>query len=373
MGDNGWIITAGQGTQSIIYSAGQDSAIFKLVIANVNGCKDSCMLTVKIGTCVRVKVFCTLTQGFWGQAQGVACATGERAGVLVNRLLGAPYGDLVIGKPGHSLTITQAQSACVTLRMPGSGPSVILPAGDQSFGSGCSTTIPLNKNGRFNNTLLGQTIALGLNMRLDPDLGSLVIAGTTFTTMGSQTGVDGLCGTDDDVIDYSSTLVKTIPQSVINALNTLYGSATVANLFDLANRALGGQPTGGASLNDINSAVSAINEGFDHCRFTQVIFNNEFVTGLTNTEHAKDLIMKAFPNPFANSTTIEFMAKTEGNVNVNVYTLSGVRVVELFNGKVKADESKQVIFKGDNLPNGIYIYKITIDDKVYFDKLILQK
>jgi hypothetical protein len=85
------------------------------------------------------------------------------------------------------------------------------------------------------------------------------------------------------------------------------------------------------------------------------------------------MVMKAYPNPFANSTTIEFMAKIDGNVTVNVYTLSGARVVELFNGNVKADESRQVIFNGANLTNGIYIYKITIDNKVYFDKLILQK
>ena len=92
-----------------------------------------------------------------------------------------------------------------------------------------------------------------------------------------------------------------------------------------------------------------------------------------NADHTKDILMKAFPNPFANSTTIEFTAKTDGVVTVNVYTLSGAKVVELFNGKVKSDESNQVIFNGTNLTNGIYIYKITVDDKVYYDKLILQK
>jgi predicted aspartyl protease len=373
VGGNGWAITAGQGTPSIIYSAGQDSAQFKLVVINSNGCKDSCHVTVKIGSCVRVKVFCSLTQGFWGNANGVACATGERSAVLVTRLLGAPYGDLVIGKPGRSLTITQDKATCVTLRMPSGGPSVMLPAGDQMFGNNCATTIPINSQGRFNNTLLGQTIALGFNMRLDTDLGGLLIPGATFTTMASKPGIDGKCGTDDDVPDFTSTHTVSISQSVLNALNSIYSSPTIANLFDLANRALGGQSLGGTTLREITGAVGAINEGFDECRFLQVNTISQIGTGSINIDHTRDIVMKAYPNPFANSTTIEFTPKRDGVVNVNVYSLSGARVAELFSGQVKADELKQVIFSGANLPNGIYIYKVSVDDKVYFDKLILQK
>ena len=370
----GWAITSGQGTSSVMYTAGQDTGYFKLVIANANNCKDSCKVKVPIGSCIRVSNFCSLTQGFYGQTKGVACASGEKAIVLVTRLLGAPFGNLVIGKTGHSLVITQARANCVIKRMPGGGPSAVLPAGDQVFDINCNTTIPLNSEGRFNNTLLGQAIALGFNLRLDAHLGALIIPGTTFTTMGGTPGVDGKCGTTDDVPVFTDLITKSIPQSVLTALNTLYGSQTVANLFDLANRALGGQLTAGASLTDINAAVSAINEGFDHCRFLQISRVNASKFGISSSaERNNDIIMKAYPNPFEKSTTIEFSAKTDVNVNVNVYTITGVRVVELFNGKVKADEVNQVIFNGENLPNGIYIYKITVDNNVYFDKLILQK
>ena len=249
-----------------------------------------------------------------------------------------------------------------------------------SLDANCNTTsIPLNKQGRFNNTLLGQTIALGLNLRLDAELGALVIPGGTFTTAGASPGTDGLCGTEDDVPVLSSTITKSIPASVITALNSLYSSPTVANLFDLANRALGGQSTGGASLNDINAAVSAINEGFDHCQFLVPNASSIITSGTSSrmteesTEKDEDISMKAFPNPFANSTTIEFVTKTDVQVVVTVYNVAGAKVIELFDGISKAGVFNRVIFKGENLADGLYIYKIRVGNKIYFDRLMLQR
>lgn len=370
---DGWSITGGQGSSSITYTAGKDSATFTLVVANTNDCKDTCMVTFGVGSCVRLVPFCTLTQGFYGQSKGISCATGERSLALITRLLGAPFGNLVIGKPGHSLTLMQSFANCVILRMPSGGPSVVLPAGNLLFDASCNISIPLNNNGRFNNTLLGQTIALGLNMRLDTDLGAFVIPGTSFTTMGALPGIDGKCGTEDDIPVFTSLLTETIPQSVLTAMNSLYSSASVYNLFDLANRALGGLSTGGATLKEINAAVSAINEGFDGCRFIEVNAKKITSTGKPKGDKANTIVSKAYPNPFAYSSTIEFTTKKDAVVTVTVYTITGTKIADLFSGEVKADEVKQVIFKGESLPNGIYIYRITSGDKVYFDRLVLQK
>jgi len=54
---------------------------------------------------------------------------------------------------------------------------------------------------------------------------------------------------------------------VTTALCLLGEPLTVGGLLDLANIALGGGDTKGASIADINQAVDAINEGFDECRF----------------------------------------------------------------------------------------------------------
>jgi hypothetical protein len=370
----GWSITAGQGTAGIFYTAGTGAGTFKLIVANENNCLDSCMITIN---CHSEDEFCTLTQGFYGSGRGVACATGERGGDLIYRLLGAPFGDLVIGKGTRTLTITQNRSYCVTKRLPAGGTAAMLPVGEQSFASDCSTSIPISRNGRFANVLLGQTITLGLNLRMDADLGSLVIGGTIMTTIEAVPGVDGVCGTEDDAPIEPNFTVRYIPQTVIDALNTIYGSATVANLFDLANRALGGMSTADASLNDINTAVSAFNEGFDHCKFLRDFSSPSgrmnMSTETSVVEESNEVMHFAYPNPFANSTTIEFSAQSEGVYSVDVFDLSGQKVAALFYGNVKAGEAKRLVFDGEKLPDGYYLYIISSKKSTVSSKLMLMK
>src|SRR5262249_58625196 len=87
-------------------------------------------------------------------------------------------------------------------------------------------------------------------------------------TQGALPGPDGLVGTSDDVINPADPpKTFTIPVSVTTALCLLGEPLTVGGLLDLANIALGGGDTKGASNADINQAVDAINEGFDECRF----------------------------------------------------------------------------------------------------------
>ena len=71
-------------------------------------------------------------------------------------------------------------------------------------------------------------------------------------------GLDGLPGTDDDPMDSFG-----IPDSVLRVLGE---GATVQDLLDLANAALGAMDINAASLSEINAAVDAINRGFDECR-----------------------------------------------------------------------------------------------------------
>jgi hypothetical protein len=151
----------------------------------------------------------------------------------------------------------------------------------------------------------------------------------------------------------------------------------VANLFDLANKALGGETTGGASLSEINDAVSAINEGFDGCRFLtefndQSNFKLALISSISN--NTEELSIKAFPNPFASSTTIQFVSSTNAYVSINVYDKLGAKVATPFTGNINANEKQQVIFNSnDKLANGIYFFVITSGDKSSGDMLILSR
>ena len=168
----------------------------------------------------------------------------------------AKGGPLVVGVPGvgRSLTITQSavtcldgDNSCRLARLPANTTPASLPSnfGDQTLNA-CGTTpncqtnpaIPLQGNGQWQSTLLGQTVTLTLNTRLDPTLPGLVLPSCV-----------------------------TIPASVMTALNNptcnpIYGQ-TVQGLLYLANRGLAGQSTCSASLGDITNALNSINTYFN--------------------------------------------------------------------------------------------------------------
>jgi hypothetical protein len=150
-----------------------------------NGCADTCQATLESIVCGQE--FCSLTQGAYGNANGMF--NGMRRLQLIQSLLSS--GPLVVGKPGRSLTIPYASASCIIQRLPaGSGP-VALPSalGDATLNSStCETSptlLPL-QNGRFKNVLLGQVITLSLNVRLECDLGDFQFCPEFDVTGGSN-------------------------------------------------------------------------------------------------------------------------------------------------------------------------------------------
>jgi hypothetical protein len=260
-------------------------------------------------------------------------------------------------------------------KLPGTGQATTLPAGDGIFNLDCSTTTPivLNSSQRFDNILLTQTITLGLNLRLDTSLNSLLISDNWLVTVNGTEGNDGLCGTEDD-IPTADSVARFIPQTVIDALNSLYGSATIGNLFDLANRALGGQATAGVSLNDINAAVSAVNEAFDNCRFMVDFFHTNplRITSIGNMD-ADENVIRAYPNPLQDAATFEFRVIKSGKALLEVYNLKGQKIAALFDGYVEAGRTYKVNFDAAQISSGAYIYVFNTGDKSYRKRLIISK
>jgi large repetitive protein len=171
---------------------------------------------------------------------------GEKRLAMIQRLI-TPESPLVLGKPGRSVTIPDGSEQCIIDRLPAAGwPSQMLNVGNGTLAPGtCNTSTPLLlRNGRFLNVLLGQTIALSLNTRLDPHLSGVGLCGTMVTSAGRFT----------------------ISQKVRTALTNQGLSQTVGGLLELANRALAYGCVGGASVSEINCAVNAINTEFDGCR-----------------------------------------------------------------------------------------------------------
>ena len=79
-----------------------------------------------------------------------------------------------------------------------------------------------------------------------------------------------------------------------------------------------------------------------------------------------------FPNPFNPSTQINYNVAESGFVNLKVYNILGMEVATLIN-EYKPAGSYQVSFDGKDLPSGVYIYNLSVNDFTNTRKMILEK
>jgi hypothetical protein len=237
-----------------VHATGEGTFRLALDICNagdVISCCNECSIDVPIEPCGGA--FCTFTQGFYGNKGGKAC--GLKTANLIDTLLG--YGDVVVGvpgAPGHSITL--GSSDCIIALLPASGTATVLPEGDFVC-DGSTNNIPASlltefskKDSRFNNVLIGQIVALTLNLRLySIDCmgggGTGDLAGWTLPEEFCTMGKDG-CAKK-----------HTTPDAFVGM--------EVGAILALANDVIAGEDVG-VSPSEINDVVDFINETFDGCK-----------------------------------------------------------------------------------------------------------
>ncbi len=79
-----------------------------------------------------------------------------------------------------------------------------------------------------------------------------------------------------------------------------------------------------------------------------------------------------YPNPFNPTTSINYQVKEKGFVSLIVYDMLGREVSDLVNENQDAGKYS-VIFKAANLPSGVYIYSVRVNDIVKNNKMTLLK
>lgn len=329
---------------------------------------DTLCITVIVEECEgEVEQFCSLTQGYYGNPGGYYC-NGMGTAELIESLLEDE--DLVVGSNGNTMTFTSGESGCIISLLPGGGPSKkITGANTCASHPGIQT-----KNGIIKNSLLAQTITLGLNLRLSTDLGALQMFSDTLMTAPSS-GCDG----EGDTITggYNSRI---IPQSVYNVLSQ-NGTIipTVDDLFALANTALGGGAIGATTLSAISDAASKINEGFDECQFgyfVQPLYTQSMAASGSNSPilDVTSLDMQIYPNPFNTSTRIEFIAPESGHACVEIYTLTGSKIAVLYDGMVEAGTKYQYDFTGDpGMYQVTYLCVIRTDKETKYARMVMMR
>ncbi len=95
----------------------------------------------------------------------------------------------------------------------------------------------------------------------------------------------------------------------------------------------------------------------------------------TSTDTLPDLkkAIKVFPNPFREHTHIELVLPEESYVILEIFNITGLRVASLFSGYISAFEKQQFTLLAESLPNGIYLCKLTIENKVITKRIILTR
>lgn len=103
-----------------------------------------------------------------------------------------------------------------------------------------------------------------------------------------------------------------------------------------------------------------------------------FTRGLTSAVQISEnvpgsfLLEQNYPNPFNPSTEIKFSLRTEAFVSLKVYNVNGAEVSELVNENKDAGYYS-VSFSAQNLPSGIYFYKLTAGNFSDVKKMMVVK
>ncbi|MFH1699735.1 MAG: T9SS type A sorting domain-containing protein [Candidatus Zixiibacteriota bacterium] len=84
------------------------------------------------------------------------------------------------------------------------------------------------------------------------------------------------------------------------------------------------------------------------------------------------ILEQNYPNPFNPSTTFLYTVKKAGQYSFEVFNLSG-QVIEKIDLGHKPAGNYEYIFSGDNLPSGVYTYRLTGNNQSASRQMILLK
>ncbi|MCK5742850.1 MAG: T9SS type A sorting domain-containing protein, partial [Chlorobi bacterium] len=79
-----------------------------------------------------------------------------------------------------------------------------------------------------------------------------------------------------------------------------------------------------------------------------------------------------FPNPFTNSTTIQYNLDAAAAVTINIYSALGKKIRSLDEG-YKNPGRHIAIFEANDLQIGMYYYTISIGNEIESGKMILAR
>ncbi|GAA4839235.1 S8 family serine peptidase [Algivirga pacifica] len=112
------------------------------------------------------------------------------------------------------------------------------------------------------------------------------------------------------------------------------------------------------AVGNTNVTITA-NDGNGGITSTVVEINVILVSGINDAFKATTKLMN-YPNPVAGSTTFQYNLPNTGQVTLDIFTLTGVKMATVVNG-TQAAGTHEVNFKATDLNRGMYFYMLTVD------------
>ncbi|HEY5592313.1 MAG TPA: T9SS type A sorting domain-containing protein, partial [Paludibacter sp.] len=119
----------------------------------------------------------------------------------------------------------------------------------------------------------------------------------------------------------------------------------------------------GDELNDIKYSATRANTVYSTYTALDGVIN-DYNYGLTLSQN--------YPNPFKNETRISYSVTNPGIVSLKVIDLQGKEVAVVFNKFVPSGTYSATI-KANNIPSGMYIYKLESEGFVVAKRLVVLK
>lgn len=83
------------------------------------------------------------------------------------------------------------------------------------------------------------------------------------------------------------------------------------------------------------------------------------------------ILHQNFPNPFNSATQIQFSLNKTGKVSLEIYDLLGQKIKVIYDNQTMPSGEHKVIFVAENLPSGVYFYKLSTKTQSNFKKMVL--
>ena len=119
---------------------------------------------------------------------------------------------------------------------------------------------------------------------------------------------------------------------------------------------------------------SSLESGYSNTASSNLLdwYQDKITADPNSSKPSEYSLSQNYPNPFNPTTTINYSIKSTGLVTLKIYDMLGIEVASLVNER-KEPGNYSVTFNVGNLPSGIYIYVLAVNDFTSIKKLMLVK